>query len=58
MARKLLVVLGLVTALTLGSLAQASSQRQVARAATTENLVLVWNEETLESVRKIRRALR
>ena len=52
MARKLLVVLGLVAALTVGSLAVAP-QRQLARAATTDSLVLVWNEEALESVRKL-----
>jgi hypothetical protein len=52
MARKFLVVLGLVAALTLGSLAVAP-KRQVAQAATTDSLVLVWNEEALESVRKL-----
>ena len=51
MARKLLVVLGLVAALTLGSLAVAP-QWQVARAAA-DSLVVVWNEEALESVRKL-----
>jgi hypothetical protein len=51
MARKLLVVLGLVAALTVGSLAVAP-QRQVARAAV-DSVVLVWNEETLESIRKL-----
>ena len=52
MARKFLVVLGLVAALTLGSLAVAP-QRQLARAATTDSVVLVWNEEALESVRRL-----
>lgn len=46
-----MVVLGLVAALTLASLATSSS-RQVARAAA-DSVVLVWNEETLESVRKL-----
>jgi hypothetical protein len=50
-ARKLMVVLGLVAALTLGSLATTSHQ-QVARAAA-DSVVLVWNEETLESIRKL-----
>ena len=52
MARKLLVVLGLVAALTLGSLAVAP-QRQLAQAAAADSVVLVWNEEALESVRKL-----
>ena len=52
MARKFLMVLGLVAALTLGSLAVAP-QRQLAQAATTDSVVLVWNEEALESVRKL-----
>jgi hypothetical protein len=51
MARKLTVVLGVVVALTLGSLAVAA--RQPARAATGDSVVLVWNEEALESVRKL-----
>ena len=51
MARKLMVVLGLGAALILGSLAVAP-QRQVARAAA-DSVVLVWNEETLESIRKL-----
>jgi hypothetical protein len=46
-----MVVLGLVAALTLGSLVVAP-QRQVARAAA-DSVVLVWNEETLESIRKL-----
>jgi hypothetical protein len=50
-ARKLTVVLGLVVALTLGSLAVAA--RQPARAATGDSVVLVWNEEVLESVRRL-----
>jgi hypothetical protein len=44
-------VLGLVVALTIGSLAAAPSRR-VARAAV-DSVVLVWNEEALESVRKL-----
>jgi hypothetical protein len=50
-ARKLPVVLGLVVALTLGSLAIVA--RQPARAADNDNLVLVWNDQTLESIRKL-----
>jgi hypothetical protein len=49
-ARKLPVVLGLVVALTLGSLAVAA--RQPAWAAV-DSVVLVWNEEALESVRRL-----
>ena len=50
-ARKLLVVLGLVVALTFGSLAIVA--RQPARAAAGDNLVLVWNDQALESIRKL-----
>jgi hypothetical protein len=50
-ARKLMVALGLIAALMVGSLAVAP-QRQVARAAA-DSVVLVWNEEALESVRKL-----
>ena len=50
MARKLTIILGLVLALIGGALAGAA--RQVARAAT-DSVVLVWNEEALESVRKL-----
>jgi hypothetical protein len=50
MARKLTIILGLVLALIGGSLAGAA--RQPARAAT-DSVVLVWNEEALESVRKL-----
>jgi hypothetical protein len=53
MAGKLMVVLGLVAALTLGSLATAPS-RHAAQAAV-DSVVLVWNEETLEAIRNVRR---
>ena len=53
MARKLMVVLGLVAALTLGSLATAPS-RHAAQAAA-DSVALVWNEETLEAIRNVRR---
>ena len=46
-----MVALGLIAALMVGSLAVAP-QRQVARAAA-DSVVLVWNEEALESVRKL-----
>ena len=49
MARKLPVVLGLVVALTLGSVAVAG--RHPAQAAV-DSVVLSWNEQTLESIRK------
>jgi hypothetical protein len=50
MARKLTIILGLVLALIGGSLAGAA--RQPARAAA-DGMVLVWNEEALESIRKL-----
>jgi|Tabmets5t2r1_1033131.scaffolds.fasta_scaffold01116_4 hypothetical protein len=50
MAGKLTIILGLVLALIGGALAGAA--RQPARAAT-DSVVLVWNEEALESVRKL-----
>ncbi|HKQ00561.1 MAG TPA: phosphoesterase [Actinomycetes bacterium] len=50
MGRKLSVVLGLVVALTLGSVALAG--RQPARAAV-DSMVLVWNEQALESIRRL-----
>jgi hypothetical protein len=49
--RKLTVALGLVLALALGLIAVA--ERQPARAATGDNLVLVWNEETLDAIRTL-----
>ena len=49
--RKLTVTLGLVLGLALGLIAPAAPQP--ARAATGDNLVLVWNEETLESIRRL-----
>ncbi|HEX2157366.1 MAG TPA: hypothetical protein VHS79_10375, partial [Actinomycetes bacterium] len=49
--RKLTVTLGLVLGLALGLVATA--QPQPARAATGDNLVLVWNEETLEAIRTL-----
>jgi hypothetical protein len=49
--RKLTVTLGLVLGLALGLVATAAPQP--ARAATGDNLVLVWNEETLESIRRL-----
>ena len=42
--RKLTVTLGL---------AAIEGRSQPARAATGDNLVLVWNEETLEAIRKL-----
>jgi hypothetical protein len=54
MPRKLMVVLGLVVALTLGFLTTAA-RRQVAQAAAGDSVVVVWNEETLEAIRTIRR---
>ena len=53
MARKLTVVLGLVLALTIGSLAVTA--RQPVRAAAGDSLVVRWNEETLEAIRNVRR---
>jgi hypothetical protein len=49
--RKLTVTLGLVLGLALGLVATAAPQP--ARAVTGDNLVLVWNEETLESIRRL-----
>jgi hypothetical protein len=49
--RKLTVVLGLVVVLTLGLVTIGA--RQPAQAATGDNLVLVWNEETLEAIRTL-----
>jgi hypothetical protein len=49
--RKLTVALGLVVGLAVGLVAVA--ERQPARAATGDNLVLVWNEETLEAIRTL-----
>jgi hypothetical protein len=49
--RKLTVTLGLVLGLAVGLVAVA--ERQPARAATGDNLVLVWNEETLEAIRSL-----
>jgi hypothetical protein len=50
--RKLTTAIGLVLVLTLGLLVTVG-RPQPARAATGDNLVLVWNEETLESIRKL-----
>jgi hypothetical protein len=50
--RKLMTVLGLVLILALG-LVPGVGRPERARAATVNNLVLVWNEETLESIRKL-----
>jgi hypothetical protein len=50
-ARRLPAMLGLVVALALGSLATAVPEP--ARAATGDNLVLVWNDQTLQSIRKL-----
>jgi hypothetical protein len=49
--RKLTVVLGLVVVMTLGLVTIA--ERQPAQAGTGDNLVLVWNEETLEAIRTL-----
>src|ERR671913_1832461 len=49
--RKLTVALGLVLGLAVGLVAVA--ERQSAQAATGDNLVLVWNEETLEAIRTL-----
>jgi hypothetical protein len=49
--RKLTVALGLVVGLAVGLVAVA--EPQPARAATGDNLVLVWNEETLEAIRTL-----
>jgi hypothetical protein len=53
MPRKLTVTLGLVVALTVGSLAVAD--RQPAQAAAGDSMVLRWNEEILEAIRNVRR---
>ena len=50
--RKLTSIIGLVLILALGLVASVG-RPQPARAATGDNLVLVWNEETLESIRKL-----
>jgi hypothetical protein len=50
--RRLTTVLGLVLILALGLVASVG-RSQPARAADGDNLVLVWNEETLESIRKL-----
>jgi hypothetical protein len=53
-ARKLTLILGLVLALTMGSVVVAARQ-QPARAATGDSVVVIWNEETLEAIRAVRR---
>src|SRR4029453_3052767 len=50
--RKLTTVVGLVLILALGLVATIG-RPQPARAATGDNLVLVWNDQTLESIRKL-----
>jgi len=50
--RKLTTVLGLVLILALGLVA-TMVRPEPARAATGDNLVLVWNDETLEAIRKL-----
>jgi hypothetical protein len=50
--RKLSTALGLVLILALGVVATVG-RPEPARAATGDNLVLVWNEETLEAIRKL-----
>ena len=50
--RKLSMVIGLVLILALGLVASVG-RSQPARAATGDNLVLVWNDQTLESIRKL-----
>jgi hypothetical protein len=50
--RKLTTVVGLVLILVLGLVATVG-RPQPARAATGDNLVLVWNDQTLESIRKL-----
>jgi hypothetical protein len=49
--RKLTVALGLVVVMALGLV--AIGERQPARAATGDNLVLAWNEETLDAIRTL-----
>jgi hypothetical protein len=46
------MVIGLVLILALGLVASVG-RSQPARAATGDNLVLVWNDQTLESIRKL-----
>ena len=50
--RKLTTVIGLVLIVALGLVASVG-RPQPARAATGDNLVLVWNEETLEAIRTL-----
>ena len=50
--RKLTTVVGLVLILALGLVATVG-RPEPARAATGDNLVLVWNDETLEAIRKL-----
>jgi hypothetical protein len=50
--RKRTTVIGLVLLLALGLVASVG-RSQPARAADADNLVLVWNEATLESIRKL-----
>src|SRR4029450_8819183 len=50
--RKLTTVIGLVLILALGLVATVG-RPQPARAADGDNLVLVWNEGTLEAIRKL-----
>ena len=50
--RKLTRVIGLVLILALGLVASVG-RSEPARAAAGDNLVLVWNEETLEAIRKL-----
>jgi hypothetical protein len=49
---KLTTVIGLVLSLALGLVA-TMGRPEPARAATGDNLVLVWNEEALEAIRKL-----
>jgi hypothetical protein len=50
--RKLTMVIGLVLLLVLGLVASVG-RPEPARAADGDNLVLVWNDQTLESIRKL-----
>src|SRR5215212_12179988 len=50
--RKLTTVIGLVLILALGPVATVG-RPEPARAATGDNLVLVWNDQTLEAIRKL-----
>jgi hypothetical protein len=52
--RTLMRVLALVVVLVVGSLVAVVGDRP-ARAATGDSVVLVWNEETLEAIRNVRR---